>query len=235
MSHFFTCLHVLISSSSLLIDFFSRCSSLFHLRIAPSLLDSVSSESQSYHRTTSLVCFGCVTLCHQICSILLCVNLCKICQFLLHYVLHIHVLQHHMFHSSKSSLGCPCFCRLIVNMVHENCKRCFVTILSATPVVRATNSASAELKLTVCCVRDHAVSVAFRHCTTPPLVLLHVVACLAQSLSVYTFTNFEGVVISIRLFAPGAPFKNLTLRFRLISSLSVGHVIFLAVSFTRCT
>ena len=29
---------------------------------------------------------------------------------------------------------------------------CFVTIPSATPVVRAYNSASAELKLTVCCV-----------------------------------------------------------------------------------
>ena len=120
ISHFFTCLHVLISSSSLLIEFFSRFSSLFHLRIAPSLLDSVSSESQSYHRTTSLVCFGCVTLCHQICFVLLCVNVCKICQLLLHYVLHIHVLTHHMFHSSKSSLGCPCFCRLTVNMVHEN-------------------------------------------------------------------------------------------------------------------
>ena len=25
-----------------------------------------------------------------------------------------------MFHSSKSSLGCQCFCRLTVNMVHEN-------------------------------------------------------------------------------------------------------------------
>ena len=43
----------------------------------------------------------------------------------------------------------------------NSCKRCFVTIPSAIPVVRAYNSASAELKLTVCCVRDHAVSVAF--------------------------------------------------------------------------
>ena len=114
----------------------------------------------------------------------------------------------------------------------NSCKRCFVTIPSATPVVRAYNSASAELKLTVCCVRDHAVSVAFPHCTTPPLVLLHVVACPAQALSVYTFTNFGVVVISIRLFALGAPFKYLTTRFRFISSLSDGHVIFLAVSFT---
>ena len=69
------------------------------------------------------------------------------------------------------------------------------------------------------------------HCTTPPLVLLHVVAGPAQSLSVYTFTNFEGVMTSIRFFALGAPFKYLTIRFRFISSLSV-DVIFLAVSFT---
>ena len=81
-------------------------------------------------------------------------------------------------------------------------QKIFVTIPSATPVVRAYNSAS-ELKLAVCCVRDHAVSVAFPHCTIPPLVLLHVVAWPAQSLSVYTFTNFGGVVISIRLFALG--------------------------------
>ena len=80
----------------------------------------------------------------------------------------------------------------------------------------------------MCCVRDHAVSVAFHHCTTPPLVLLHVVACPAQSLSVYTFTNFEGVVITIRLFALGAPFKYLIH----LVALSVGHVIFLGVSFT---
>ena len=185
------------------------------------------------------MCFGCVTLCHQICVVLLRVNVCKIRQFLLHYVLHIHALQHHMFHSSKSSLGCPCFCRLTVNMVHENFfmsqflqKMCFVTIPSATPVVKAYNSASAELKLTVCCVCDHAVSVAFPHCTTPPLVPLHVVAWPAQSSSVYTFTNFGGVMISIRLFAFGAPFWYLTKRFKFISSLSVGHVIFLAVSFT---
>ena len=73
----------------------------------------------------------------------------------------------------------------------NSCKRCFVFIPSTTPVVRPYNSASAELKLTVCCVLDHAVSVAFPHCTTPPLVLLHVVACPDQSLSVCTFTNFE--------------------------------------------
>ena len=50
----------------------------------------------------------------------------------------------------------------------NSCKRCFVTIPSAIPVVRAYNSASAELRLTVCCVRDHAVSVVFPHCRTPP-------------------------------------------------------------------
>ena len=78
---------------------------------------------------------------------------------------------------------------------------------SATPVVEAYNSGSAELELTVCCVRDHAVSVAFPHCTTPPLVWP------AQSLSVYTFTNFGGVTISIKHFALGTPFKYLTIRF----------------------
>ena len=43
-------------SSSLLIDFFSHCifTSSFCLR-----------ESQSDHRATSLVCFRCVTFCHQ--------------------------------------------------------------------------------------------------------------------------------------------------------------------------
>ena len=89
----------------------------------------------------------------------------------------------------------------------NSCKRCFVTIPSAIPVVEAYNSASAKLELTVCCVRDHAVSVALPHCTTPPLVLLHVVAWPAQSLSVCTFTNFGGVTISIRLFALGTPFQ----------------------------
>ena len=111
----------------------------------------------------------------------------------------------------------------------NSCRRCFVTTQSAIPVVRAYNSASAELKLTVCCVRDHAVSFALHHCTTPPLVLLHVVAWPAQSLSVYTFTNFGGVTISMRLFALGTPFKHLTIRFKFISSLSVGHVNFRAV------
>ena len=114
----------------------------------------------------------------------------------------------------------------------NSCRRCFVTTQSAIPVVRAYNSASAELKLTVCCVRDHAVSVALPHCTTPPLVLLHVVAWPAQSLSVYPFTNFGGVTISMRLFALGTPFKYLTIRFKFISSLSVRHVNFRAVSFT---
>ena len=89
-------------------------------RIASSLLCSVSSEFQSDHRATSLVCFRCVTVCHQICFVLLCADVCKLCQLLLHNILHIHVFQHHMLHSSKSSFGCPCFCRLTIDMVHEN-------------------------------------------------------------------------------------------------------------------
>ena len=167
ISHFFTWSHT--SSSVFMFSFLlhhcwltsSRVAPLCHLHVAPSRLDSVSSESQSYHRTTSLVCFGCVTLCHQICFILLCVNVCKICQLFLYNILHIHVLQHHMFHSSKSSLGCPCFCRLTVGP--NSCKICFVTIASATPVVRTFYSASAELKLTACCVRDHCCEC----CITP--------------------------------------------------------------------
>ena len=114
----------------------------------------------------------------------------------------------------------------------NSCKRCFVTIPSAIPVVRAYHSASAELRLTVCCVRDHAVTVAFLHCTTPSHVLLHVVSWPAQPLSVYTFTNFGGVTLSIRHFALGTPFRYLTIRLKFISSLSVGQVIFRAVSFT---
>ena len=93
ISHFFTCFRVLISSSSQLIDFFSRC--IF----------------------TSLFCFkrvsilsSCVTLCHQICFVLLRAGVCKICQ----------LLQHYMIHSSKSSFGCTYFCRLTVDMIHEN-------------------------------------------------------------------------------------------------------------------
>ena len=113
----FSPFHVHVSPSPLLIDFFSHFSSSFHFRIAPSPLDSVSSESQSHHRTTFLVCFRCVTLCHQF---LLRIDVCEIRQLLLHYVLHKHVFQHHVFHSNQSSLGCPCFCRLTVDMIHEN-------------------------------------------------------------------------------------------------------------------
>ena len=51
-------------------------------------------------------------------------------------------------------------------------------------------------------------------------MLLRVVAWPAQSLSVYTFTIFGGVTISIKLFALGAPFKYLTIRFKFIPSLS---------------
>ena len=77
---------------------------------------------------------------------------------------------------------------------------------------------SAELRLTVCCVLDPA----------PPLVLLQVDGWLAQSLSVYTFTNFGCLTISIKHFA----LRNLRTRFTFISSLSVGELIFRAVSFT---
>ena len=156
------------------------------------------------------------------------------------YSPHSHVSQHHVFsffpvlawmpmllqtdcrHDSRESLHVPILARDV-----------FVTILSAIPVVRAFYSASAELRLTVSCVRDHAVSVAFPHCTTPPLVLFcTLLAWPAQSLCVYTFMNFGGVTISIRYFALGTHFRYLTIRFKFISSLSVRQVIFRAVSLT---
>ena len=67
-----------------------------------------------------LVRFGCVTLCHLICFVQVRVDVCKICQLLFHYILHEHVFQHHLLHSSQSTSGCPCFCRLTVDMVNEN-------------------------------------------------------------------------------------------------------------------
>ena len=103
----------------------------------------------------------------------------------------------------------------------NSCKRCFFTIPLAIPVVRAYNSGSAELRLTVCCVRDCAVSVAFLHCTTPPLVLLHVVTWPAQSLC--TLSRTEEICLSrIERFALGTLFGHLAMRFSFISSLSVG-------------
>ena len=111
-------------------------------------------------------------------------------------------------------------------------KICFVTIPSEIPVVRACNSASAELKLCDCCVLDHVERVALHHCVTPPVVLLHVCCCLAQSLSVYTFANCGNVLISIKHFALWTPYKCCAMRFTFFSSLSEGQVIFLAVSFT---
>ena len=99
-------------------------------------------------------------------------------------------------------------------------------------VVRACNSASAELKLTDCCVLDQAERVVLPHCVTSPLVFLHVWCCPDQSLSVYTFTNGGNLFISIKHFAIGTPFKYLAIPFTFISSLSVGQVICLAVSFT---
>ena len=101
---------------------------------------------------------------------------------LLHATWHEHVLQHHM----------PCFANSLFTRVtscSSSFQRCFVIIPLAIPVVRAYNSASAELKLTDCCVLDHADRVALPNCVTPPLVFLHVWCCLAQSLSVYTFTD----------------------------------------------
>ena len=92
-------------------------------------------------------------------------------------------------------------------------KWCVVTIPSATPVVRAYNSAAAKLQLTDCCVLEHAERVALLHCVTPPLVLLHVKCCPAQSQSVCTFTNCRNVLILIKHFALQTPFKYRAMRF----------------------
>ena len=54
----------------------------------------------------------------------------------------------------------------------------------------------------------------------------------ALSLSVYTFTNGRNLLFSIEHFALVTPFGYLAMRFTFISSLSVGHVFFLAVSLT---
>ena len=208
-------------------------------RVASSFLCSVSSESQSDHRATSLVCFRCVTLCHQICFVLLCADVCKICQLLLHNILHIHVLQHHNVSFFQVLSWMPML--LQTDCRHGSRETPSLPSLSrgvSSPSLRQFQSSGRIIllqqnsNLLFADVLDHAVSVAFPHCTTPPLVLLHVVACPAQSLSVYTFTNFDGVMISIKLFPLGAPFKYLSMRFRFISSLSVEHVIFLAVSLT---
>ena len=112
------------------------------------------------------------------------------------------------------------------------CKRCFVTIPSAIPVVRAYNSASAELKLTVCCVRDPCCE----GCVSP----LHNSAICAFACCWLTCPIAVCVHVhqlwecndSIRYFALGTHFKYLTIRFTFISSLSVGQMIFRAVSFT---
>ena len=63
--------------------------------------------------------FRCVTLCHQICFVHFRVDVCKIRQLLFHCILHKHVFQHHMLHSSRSSSRCPCSCRLTADMIHE--------------------------------------------------------------------------------------------------------------------
>ena len=88
----------------------------------------VSAESQSQHCRTSLVRFRCVTPCHPICFVQFRVDVCKIRQLLLHYILHKHVFQHHVLLSTWSTrvTSCPNYF-----------KRCFVTIPSALPVVSA--------------------------------------------------------------------------------------------------
>ena len=129
---------------------------------------------------------------------------------LLHDILHEHTLQQNMLRTSPTLVWTP----MLSNIDCRRGSRVSLrvpalsrdTFPSAIPVVRAYSSASAELGLTDSCVRSHAEKVAFLHCTIPPLVLLQVMGWLAQSLSVFAFTVFRNVMISITHFALGALF-----------------------------
>ena len=86
ISHFFSPLHVRVSRSSLLIDFFSHFLFLssFVLLCHFSILFQ---ESLNRIIAQPLLCASsCVTLCHQICFVLLRVHVCEVRQLLLHYV-----------------------------------------------------------------------------------------------------------------------------------------------------
>ena len=101
--------------SFLLIDFFSQ----FFLFI--SLIALLQHFSFLFQASLNpIVAQPFFVLQHQICFVLLRFDVCEIRQLRLHYVLHKHLLQHHVFHSSQSSLGCPRVCRLTVDMIHEN-------------------------------------------------------------------------------------------------------------------
>ena len=93
-----------------------------------------------------------------------------------------------------------CDCCKRVSSSSQFFQEMFFTIPSAIPVVKAYNSASAGLKLTDCCVLDHAERDKHLHRVTPPLVLLHVWCCPAQSLSGYTLMNCGNVLISTKHF-----------------------------------
>ena len=114
-----------------------------------------------------------MTFCHQVCLVRIRVDkrqvsfasspryLARTCTSTLHVSSDLMSSQIDCRHGSGESLHVPVLC-----------KRCFVTILSAIPVVRVCNSASAELKITAGCVLEHAEGVALPLCVTAPLVLL---------------------------------------------------------------
>ena len=94
-----------------------------------------------------------------------------------------------------------------INSCPNSCKRCFITILPAIAVARAYNSASAELGLTVCCVRDHAVS-----CVSPlynSSAFAFTPCCLAYPMAVCVdaHVHWWSGTISIELCAFGTPFQ----------------------------
>ena len=179
-----------------------------------------------------------MTLCHQVCFVRLRIDRGKSRLLLLHDILHdctsaLIVASVPTLVSMPMPSQADCrhgFTR--VTAYPNSFKRCFVTIPSVIPADKACSSASAELKLTDCCVRDDAERVACPHCTTPPLVPLQVMGCPVQSLPVYTFTHCGREMISIKHVALGTPFKYRVMRFMLSSSPSVAQRIFRAVAFT---
>ena len=179
-----------------------------------------------------------MALCHQVCFVRLRIDISNSRLLLLHDILHectsaLHVTSVPTLVSMPMPSQTDCrhgFTR--VTAYPNSFKRCFVTIPSVIPADKACSSASAELKLTDCCVRDHAERDAFLHCTNPPLVLLQVMGCPVQSLPVYTFTDCGKGMISIKHVALGTPFQYREMRFMLSSSPSVEQRIFRAVAFT---
>ena len=138
----------------------------------------VSAEFQTGHWVSFHMRFNNMALSHQVCFVRIRVHISKSSLLLLHdtfartcsATLHVASVLTHVWMPMPSNIDCR-HGSLIVTSYPSSFKRCLVTIHSAVPVVKAYSSASAELKLTDCCVRRHAERVSFLHRTTSPLVL----------------------------------------------------------------